>query len=455
MLPTGGLPDLGPAQFFLDFTVEPRQAGGLFLAEPAVVRLDRPITVASLRREDGRSAPFRVLRETLTPAPLDRRREYRYRQVTVRPADPDLGDPADVPAAYRLLLLRPAVPPLVSWTADLVRRLQARPEYGLNSEDLRQEEIPDGMTQPRGAEKLARALCAYLASSGEYTYSLDRERQDLTLDPTFDFLVNVKKGHCERYATALTLMLRTQGVPARVVKGFRGADHLGGGRYQVRGSQAHSWVEALVTRPGPGGKPEQRWLALDPTPADDAPPAPGLSLARWWQHGQRSGEALWRDFVVDYDPSTPAEALSPLGEAVTRRWNALTAGGLSGWPMVGLSLLPPLVLLGLWSGYRLWARRRPPPRRPTARVAFYARLLRLLARARSWRPAPAQTPREFAEAVRPLLRADAATAAHADVPAEVTALFYRVHYGGRPLSAAEADEVARRLDTLAAALAER
>jgi len=49
-----------------------------------------------------------------------------------------------------------------------------------------------------------------------------------------DFLLNVKQGHCERFAGALALMLRSQGVQARVVAGFRGAEHKGDGQYVIR-----------------------------------------------------------------------------------------------------------------------------------------------------------------------------------------------------------------------------
>ena len=71
-------------------------------------------------------------------------------------------------------------------------------------------------------EEAARRLCDYLSLSGEYTYSLDRKRSDLTIDPGIDFLVNVREGHCERFASGLALSLRSLGIPARMVKGVRG-----------------------------------------------------------------------------------------------------------------------------------------------------------------------------------------------------------------------------------------
>src|SRR5262249_47582110 len=133
-------------------------------------------------------------------------------------------------------LTRHSLANLETWTAELLRRLAREKRYGLPEAAL----IPDPRWPhrlyriPRDYwESVARALCQYLATSGEYTYSLEQRRQKLTLDPVEDFLFNVKEGHCERYASALVLMLRTQGVPARMIKGYRGVESLGGGAYVV------------------------------------------------------------------------------------------------------------------------------------------------------------------------------------------------------------------------------
>ena len=70
---------------------------------------------------------------------------------------------------------------------------------------------------------------------------------DPTLDPVVDFLVNRKAGHCEYFASALTLLLRSVGIPARMVNGFKGGDwnDLAQVLY-VRQKHAHSWVEAYL-----------------------------------------------------------------------------------------------------------------------------------------------------------------------------------------------------------------
>src|SRR5262249_6947460 len=127
---------------------------------------------------------------------------------------------------------------------------------------------------PPQAETIARALTAYLATSGDYTYTLELKRTDLTIDPVLDFLQEVRDGHCERFAGALALMLRTQGIPARVVRGFRGAESASEGVYVVYQKDAHAWVEALV--PGAGGGLE--WIPLDATPAGEIATSSGFSF---------------------------------------------------------------------------------------------------------------------------------------------------------------------------------
>jgi transglutaminase-like putative cysteine protease len=438
------LPDLGPGQFFLNFTVLPKQGGGLVLAEPAVVRGDLVPAIGTHAEAGGRML-FQAERGTIVPAVrLGDRTEVHYRQVVPVVADPELSEPVQLPPGY--VIQRP-LPELVSWTKDLVQRLAAQPGSGVVPDDLERVVMSEDWARPREPERLARALTAYLASSGEYAYSFEQEREEYDLDPTFDFLKNVKHGPCTRFAAGLALMLRALGVPARVVLGFRGCDDLGDGRYRILASQAHAWVEALVPRPGPDGAPQWHWLALDPTPSSDAVPRPSFSLARWWEQHKPDGLALWRNYVVDYKPGSPqSDLLGPLSEALGLNGESGTVR--PGWLTGGLAA--GLVACGLGVAYRVRRkRRRAAATRYAARVPFYARLLDVLARVHGLGPRLAQTPREFAaEAGRALRARDRADVA--DVPARLAELFYRVAFGGRPLTDDEAREVEGRLRALAA-----
>lgn len=78
-----------------------------------------------------------------------------------------------------------------------------------------------------------------------------------TGDPLADFLVN-KEGYCEQYASAMTAMLRTLDIPARVAVGFTQGTQEADGTWQITTNDAHAWVEVRFDQAG--------WVRFDPTP---------------------------------------------------------------------------------------------------------------------------------------------------------------------------------------------
>ena len=89
-------------------------------------------------------------------------------------------------------------------------------------------------------------------------YDLDAPRPDPGEDAVHDFLFDSRRGFCEQIASALAIMLRTQGVPTRVATGYAaGTRDRIAGVYEVRASDAHAWVEVWF--------PETGWQAFDPT----------------------------------------------------------------------------------------------------------------------------------------------------------------------------------------------
>ena len=88
----------------------------------------------------------------------------------------------------------------------------------------------------------AKAIEHYLKTNFGYTLELPGMREP---DPLARFLFERKKGHCEYFASSMTMMLRTLGIPARMVNGFRGGEYNDlTNSYIVREKDAHSWVEA-------------------------------------------------------------------------------------------------------------------------------------------------------------------------------------------------------------------
>jgi transglutaminase-like putative cysteine protease len=434
------LPDFGPGQYYLTFDVKPRRAGGLVLAEP--IRLGPPDARQPVLSSNGRFPLFFVAADTVLPRRFSARREYSYRQVL-----PALSDPSRTPAVglgeegyLQTMKRQPQRLELrmQEWTVDLLRQLAEQPDYRLPAEvrGVLGKPWQEFLIEMEQWEPVAAALTDYLAHSGEFTYTLNLTRYDPTIDPVLDFLFHLKRGHCERYATALTLMLRSVGIPARVVKGFRGADNLGDGSYVVRHHHAHAWVEALVPRRG-GPSLEFDWLTLDPTPGESAEATDGFSLSRWWQELRDSAAQLWQTLIVGYNADQQADL-----------WDNLQSGHyLSALRKVGLVLLAVLVVSLGFVLLRRLPRRRIAPSPGTA--TFYRRLIQLLGRHTPLRPASAQTPREFGETARQFLQRRRGLAALAELPGRVVELLYRVRFGGRPLTEPEGHTLDAELDRLA------
>jgi transglutaminase-like putative cysteine protease len=127
---------------------------------------------------------------------------------------------------------------------------------------LRRSLAPIAASWTAGATTDREKLKAIREHLLRYEYSLAVERSE-SLDPIFDFLTVHKAGHCEFFASAMALLARTQGIPARVIGGYR-VDEINPLTNQsvVRDRNAHAWVEAWLD----GG-----WHPYDPTPVADGP----------------------------------------------------------------------------------------------------------------------------------------------------------------------------------------
>ncbi|HET7114601.1 MAG TPA: DUF3488 and transglutaminase-like domain-containing protein, partial [Pyrinomonadaceae bacterium] len=126
-----------------------------------------------------------------------------------------------------------------------------------------------------------------------FAYSL--EMKATGPDPLADFLFNVQSGHCEYFSTAMTVMLRTHGVAARVVNGFLpGEYNETSGAYTVRQSDAHSWVEVYF--------PSTRsWVTFDPTPSIGRVEPVRTGLTAQLHKYVEALELVWFQYVVGYD----------------------------------------------------------------------------------------------------------------------------------------------------------
>jgi transglutaminase-like putative cysteine protease len=213
-----------------------------------------------------------------------------------------VGAPGE-PFEYRVGLgMEPTVP-----------RLEAPPGHG-------PAEVPEATLDRSGASPRVAELAARVAGDGspleqarrlerhlmtEYAYSLDFLGRGRPADPIEAFLFDWREGHCEYFASAMVLMLRSRGIPARLATGFLGADHNPLEDYWVvRQSNAHAWVEAYL--------PDRGWTMFDPTPAGGRPAmqAGGLGtvLGQAWDYLL----FRWDRYVLTYGFNDQVEALAAL-----------------------------------------------------------------------------------------------------------------------------------------------
>lgn len=108
-------------------------------------------------------------------------------------------------------------------------------------------------------------ICAYLQQN--YTYNLEVPFYPEGADTVDHFLFEAREGYCEQFASALVVMARSQGIPARYVTGYLpGTYNPLSGFYEVKANDAHAWAEVFI--------PEAGWIIFDPVPGGN--PNPGL-----------------------------------------------------------------------------------------------------------------------------------------------------------------------------------
>lgn len=449
------LPDLGPGQYYLVFHAAARP--GRLTAEPYLRPADadgRP--VLTLMPVVPRVRPP----STEYPPPFGQP-AHAYKQVTRPMMEPGVGLPYPaardrLPEPYELDSFRlcQGLPHLSAWTRALFGRLISEGKLPATLSPFAQ----DGNVPEKYYEAVARAFEAHLSNSGEFKYSLTLRRHDTHVDPVEDFVVNTKTGHCTRFATALSLMLRSVGVPTRVVLGFRGFETAGDGVYEVQQCHAHSWVEALILRtPSNPGESPWHWLTLDPSPLVEEVAAGDVSWGQWWETTRQQVNGWFKNFIIEYDADqqeraryavTKSEWVFP---AVVRR--ALLGPDGRDWGRASLMTVAALaVVFATRRGLRRW-RKAGVPKGADATNGLYARLVALGSRALGRGPRTGETAGEFADAAGDELRTSPDMRPVADIPADTAAVYYRVRFGDRPLAAEERQAVDDRLRDLDAALA--
>jgi len=117
----------------------------------------------------------------------------------------------------------------------------------------------------------ARAIEQWLEA--DKTYSLNASHdQDSDVGIATQFVFDMETGYCEYFATSMVAMLRTQDIPARYVVGYSTGEQVGENTYEVRGMNAHAWVEVYF--------PDVGWVRFDPTPGNERRQAESEALGQ-------------------------------------------------------------------------------------------------------------------------------------------------------------------------------
>lgn len=303
----------------------------------------------------------------------------------------------------------------------------------------------------------ARAVEEHLRNSFGYTLQQKAGGDE----PLADFLFNVREGHCEYFATAMAVMLRTLGIATRVVNGFHGGEYNDTADVLVvRQRNAHAWVEVYF----PG---EDAWITFDPTPASGDSGVAATGFVGTLNKYLEALETFWIENFVAFDDQEQRSLASSVRTGFLNYQQAIAGylgrtqdaaaewladiRGDKGWEarrdaiIYGIAYLVATLLgivmfvwlyrkmlrLKVWQ--RLWDRLFR--RRQASIVEFYERMQKRLAEKGIVRE-PHQTPMEFAFAV--------------GMPeaVSITEKYNRVRFGEKGLSDLEASEIENSLKVL-------
>jgi transglutaminase-like putative cysteine protease len=307
--------------------------------------------------------------------------------------------------------LRAAEDDYPDWILD--RYLQLPPSLPSRVRDLAEEITRDY----DNAYDKATALERYLREMIKYNELIEAPPEGQ--DGVDYFLFNVREGYCDYYASAMAVMARAVGIPARVAAGYsQGQYNPDTGTYRVREKDAHAWVEIFFPRYG--------WVEFEPTPSQPLIVRPKPPKVVEPSEGRDEGEAQSDEAKIPREEELPEHEGMPASGQVARRWRAVRWLG-------GLSLAS--ILAGLATFWTL-RERKLRGLNPVERV--YERLCNFTCRL-GIEHQEHQTPYEYAAALITALP-------EGQGPVQrIADLYVRERFSGREVSGQEAEKAWRSL----------
>ncbi len=249
--------------------------------------------------------------------------------------------------------------------------------------------------RPDGAVIVQRAMDYLRSQPFEYTLTPPA----LGAQAVDEFLFETLEGFCEHYASAMTVLLRSAGLPARVVLGYQGGElNPVGGYYIVRQSDAHAWTEVWLQDEGwvrvdavAAVAPERVALGFYGLGSGGATAVAAALRARWSRPAALLWDAVntrWQAWVVGYGPELQRTLLESLGFEGLRRAQRSAL-------LLALAVCATFVLLAGLSLYLSWRQRQRVAVDAAARC--FASFVRHLTKFDVAARAPAEGPRAYAE----------------------------------------------------------
>lgn len=267
-----------------------------------------------------------------------------------------------------------------------------------------------------------------------YTLKMENNPDKTALE---HFLFERKAGHCEYFASAMVILLRSAGVPARLVNGFVGVEWNEWGNYLIiRQNHAHSWVEAFI--PGKG------WTVYDPTPPDPALVNPSSlhPLAKSLDYLRMN----WQRYVIRYSVHDQVEVIQffrTSSRDITLKfksllnWHTLAKEVRKSGPMILALILAAIFIIVAKRRYgRFFFSTRPP-----LSVTLYQDMLRRLEKSGLIKN-PSWTAREFLQSIASL------PDAKRDLIRRVTEFYEKHRFSNSPILPAKEKEIRGLIESL-------
>ena len=165
------------------------------------------------------------------------------------------------------------------------------PYFSLNGTTDKIQYLANGFAAKTDSVKdRIKLVMDYLKKS--CSYSLEQPELVVGENPVEKFLFDNMSGTCQHYSTAMVLLLRCMGIPARVVNGYMMNEwNETGGFFTVRQSHAHAWVEVFFPKSG--------WVHFDPTPSDNS--TESSRFRQLWDKLVEIYEGYWFNYVYSFD----------------------------------------------------------------------------------------------------------------------------------------------------------